>query len=70
MNAALITLLFVLAAGLGYAVLSLPDQAQGLQAAVAEQMDRSGVEHPVTAVLLNFRGYDNIVVNRHLRFTV
>lgn len=61
MNAALITLLFVLAAGLGYAVLSLPDQAQGLQAAVAEQMDRSGVEHPVTAVLLNFRGYDTLL---------
>jgi len=60
-NAALITLLFVLAAGLGYAVLSLPDQAQGLQVAVAEQMDRSGVEHPVTAVLLNFRGYDTLL---------
>jgi len=55
-------LLLVLAAGLGYAVLSLPDQAQqGLQAAVAQQMDRSGVEHPVTAVLLNFRGYDTLL---------
>lgn len=60
-NATLIILLFVLAAGLGYAVLSLPEQAQGLQVAVAEQMDRSGVEHPVTAVLLNFRGYDTLL---------
>lgn len=60
-NAALIILLFVLAAGLGYAVLSLPDQAQGLQPAVAEQMERSGVAHPVTAVLLNFRGYDTLL---------
>jgi multisubunit Na+/H+ antiporter MnhB subunit len=58
---ALIILLFVLAAGLGYAVLSLPDQAQGLQVAVTEQMSRSGVEHPVTAVLLNFRGYDTLL---------
>lgn len=55
-------LLMVLAAGLGYAVLSLPDQAQqGLQAAVAQQMDLSGVTHPVTAVLLNFRGYDTLL---------
>lgn len=60
-NAALIFLLFVLAAVLGYAVLSLPDESQGLQVAVAEQMDRSGVEHPVTAVLLNFRGYDTLL---------
>lgn len=60
-NAALIILLLVLAASLGYAVLSLPDQSQGLQVAVAQQMDRSGVEHPVTAVLLNFRGYDTLL---------
>ncbi len=30
----------------------------GLTAAVAEAMPESGVDHPVTAVLLNFRGYD------------
>lgn len=58
----LTSLLLVLAAGLGYAVLSLPDQVQqGLQDAVAQQMDRSGVTHPVTAVLLNFRGYDTLL---------
>lgn len=61
MKAALIILLLVITAGLGYAVLSLPDQTQGLQVAVAEQMHRSGVEHPVTAVLLNFRGYDTLL---------
>ncbi len=30
----------------------------GLTAASAEALERSGVEHPVTAVLLNFRSYD------------
>lgn len=30
----------------------------GLTAAVAAQLPQSGVEHPVTAVLLNFRAYD------------
>lgn len=54
-------LLLLLAAGLGYAVLSLPDQAQGLQAEVLGKMDQSGVTHPVTAVLLNFRGYDTLL---------
>jgi len=54
-------LLLALAASLGYAVLSLPDQAQGLQADVLGKMDRSGVTHPVTAVLLNFRGYDTLL---------
>ena len=54
-------LLLALAAGLAYAVLSLPDQAQGLRLAVTEQMPHSGVSHPVTAVLLNFRGYDTLL---------
>ena len=50
-----------LAAGLGYAVLSLPEQASGLADVVANHMDNSGVSHPVTAVLLNFRGYDTFL---------
>ncbi|MCW8906502.1 MAG: sodium:proton antiporter [Sedimenticola sp.] len=54
-------LLLLLAVGLGYAVLSLPDQAQGLQPDVLGKMDQSGVTHPVTAVLLNFRGYDTLL---------
>ncbi len=54
-------LLVMLAAVLGYAIMSLPQQAQGLADTVASQMGNSGVEHPVTAVLLNFRGYDTLL---------
>lgn len=57
----LLPLMLVLAAGLGYTVLSLPDQAQGLQGVVADQLEKSGVTNPVTAVLLNFRGYDTLL---------
>ncbi len=57
----LVVLLVLLAYMLGYAVLSLPNQANGLSAVVASQMDSSGVSHPVTAVLLNFRGYDTLL---------
>ena len=32
-----------------------------LPEAVAAHMAESGVEHPVTAVLLNFRGYDTLL---------
>ena len=57
----MLALLAALAAALGYAVMSLPGQANGLADAVATQLDNSGVEHPVTAVLLNFRGYDTFL---------
>ena len=57
----LVVLLSVLAAGLGYAVLSLPIEAPGLSLSVAEKLDASGVSNPVTAVLLNFRGYDTML---------
>lgn len=40
------------------AVAELPAQAGGLTEAVDAAMPQSGVAHPVTAVLLNFRGYD------------
>ena len=49
------------AIGLGYAVLSLPTIATGLTQTVTAQMAQSGVSHPVTAVLLNFRGYDTLL---------
>ncbi len=39
------------------AIHDLPDGG-GLTAQAAENLSRSGVEHPVTAVLLNFRGFD------------
>ena len=40
------------------AVRILPSEPSGLTGVVDSQMANSGVEHPVTAVLLNFRGYD------------
>lgn len=50
-----------LAVVLGWAVLTLPEPADGLTGAVADEMDSSGVSHEVTAVLLNFRGYDTLL---------
>lgn len=60
-HALLIGLLAMLGLGLGYAVVSLPEQADGLRGAVDDQLAQSGVSHPVTAVLLNFRGYDTLL---------
>ena len=59
---------FVVASGaLAFAVLligallePLPSGVD-LRVAVAANMTASGVEHPVTAVLLNFRGYDTLL---------
>lgn len=51
-------LLFV---GLGGALLSLPTEAPGMSAPVAENLSTSGVSNPVTAVLLNFRAYDTLL---------
>jgi len=63
-SAAVRSLAGLLALGLGtlvgWVVLTLPEST-GLREAVAAQMDRSGVTHPVTAVLLNFRGYDTLL---------
>ncbi|TKB28323.1 sodium:proton antiporter [Desulfopila sp. IMCC35006] len=60
-NRWLLPLLLTPAMGLGYSVLSLPEHAQGLQHLVADKMEVSGVSNPVTAVLLNFRGYDTLL---------
>ena len=54
-------LLIAVAAGLGYVVLDLPELAEGLSADVLANMRDSGVTNPVTAVLLNFRGYDTFL---------
>jgi len=54
-------LLLALAGGLSYAVLSLPDQRVELSDQVSANMAASGVHNPVTAVLLNFRGYDTLL---------
>jgi len=57
----LVVLLSALAVGLGYVVLSLPTQAPGLSEHVTTNLVHSGVSNPVTAVLLNFRGYDTML---------
>ncbi|MCG3168792.1 MAG: hypothetical protein CALGDGBN_00299 [Pseudomonadales bacterium] len=43
------------------ALLGLPAPGAGLPPLVTAQMGNSGVTHPVTAVLLNFRGYDTLL---------
>lgn len=47
--------------GLGAAVLALPTQTTGLSHEVLAELGVSGVTHPVTAVLLNFRSYDTLL---------
>jgi multisubunit Na+/H+ antiporter MnhB subunit len=47
-----------LALSLGYAALDLAAFESGLPSIVDREMEASGVTHPVTAVLLNFRAYD------------
>lgn len=54
-------LLSLVAAGLAYSVLSFPHSSAGLSVEVAANLDSSGVSNPVTAVLLNFRGYDTLL---------
>ncbi len=44
-----------------WALLSLPPQAAGLSLQVREMLPESGVRAEVTAVLLNFRGYDTLL---------
>ncbi len=47
--------------GLAMALLGAPQAGPGFDVLVAEAMPQSGVEHPVTAVLLNFRAYDTLM---------
>jgi len=56
-----IPVLLAIGLGVGYAVLALPEAGAGLSAAVAGGLRSSGVENPVTAVLLNFRAYDTLL---------
>ena len=46
---------------LGWTVWTLPPFSDRMQRLVASNMVVSGVENPVTAVLLNFRGYDTLL---------
>ena len=50
-----------LCAALGWAVLSLPVRPTGLTGASLAKLPESGVTNPVTAVLLNYRGYDTLL---------
>jgi multisubunit Na+/H+ antiporter MnhB subunit len=58
-------LIGILAAGLGallvWVMLGLPAPSGRVPALVAAHMNQSGVTHDVTAVLLNFRGYDTLL---------
>lgn len=47
--------------GLIGALLELPPAANDLRPAVSMNLAASGVAHPVTAVLLNYRGYDTLL---------
>ncbi|MCL4201009.1 MAG: hypothetical protein KJ000_00840 [Pirellulaceae bacterium] len=47
--------------GLAFAVWTLPAETPGLADAAMAELDRSGVSNPVTAVLLNYRGYDTLL---------
>jgi len=49
------------AAALIAAMLDLAPAAVDLRGSVAAHLAASGVEHPVTAVLLNYRGYDTLL---------
>lgn len=51
----------LIVAGLGWAILGSPLRTTGLELLVAEALPQSGVENPVTAVLLNFRAYDTLM---------
>ena len=57
-NAALCALITL---GLAMAFLGAPRGGPGFDALVTEAMQASGVDHPVTAVLLNFRSYDTLM---------
>lgn len=50
-----------LAVAVSWSAASLPEASAGLRDLVAGRIHESGVSHPVTAVLLNFRGYDTLL---------
>lgn len=58
---ALLVLMLAVTVGLAWSLLSLPPEAPGLGPRVHSNLRDSGVENPVTAVLLNFRGYDTLL---------
>ncbi len=59
--AAVCTACAALAVVLALAMLALPPRPNALAGLVVATTPSSGVAHPVTAVLLNFRGYDTLL---------
>ena len=57
----IVLLVTTIAAILIYVVLSFPVTSNGLSHIVSGHLPQSGVTNPVTAVLLNFRGYDTLL---------
>jgi multisubunit Na+/H+ antiporter MnhB subunit len=55
------SLSLALLAALSWAVVSLPAKPAGLTEASLAKLPESGVTNPVTAVLLNYRGYDTLL---------
>lgn len=58
---AIIACALAFAAATGAAMLDLAPAAIDLRGPVVAQLAQSGVSHPVTAVLLNYRGYDTLL---------
>lgn len=54
-------LVLIWLAVLGWALWQIPLTDSGLQTLALAQLPNSGVEHPVTAVLLNYRAYDTLL---------
>jgi len=59
--ALIVALAALLGVALAAALLDLPPHAVRLPGDVAANLAASGVAHPITAVLLNFRGYDTLL---------
>lgn len=57
----IIAALTLVAAALVWALLAMPDTAGPARQLAVERLGDSGVGNPVTAVLLNFRGYDTLL---------
>lgn len=60
LRAGLLLLLVAVVAGVGAVLLITPDYP-GLGHMVDAELSRSGTDNPVTAVLLNYRGYDTLL---------
>ena len=60
-RAVVLLLVLAVAAVLGWTVFSLPRDSSGLTGPALAQLPNSGVTNPVTAAVLNYRGYDTLM---------